>query len=584
MSLETLEMSLPALEAAYRDGLEPRTLWKEFLRRLAAWDDPALFLSLAGEADLEGIFRRLAEPGARKLPLFGIPFAVKDNIDWDALPTTAGCPAFRHRPTRSAAAVERLLAAGAFPVGKTNLDQFATGLVGTRSPYGVPRNALNPGWIPGGSSSGSASAVAAGLVAFSLGTDTAGSGRVPAAFQGLVGYKPTRGLVSTRGVVPACRTLDCVSVFAGTVEEARRIGGVLEGFDGEDPYSRQVPASRTTRPRRPVVGVPRDDQREFFGAPSYAAAFEASLKTLAARGAEVVALDLSALLEAGSLLYQGPWVAERLAAVQDLWSRDPEAFHPVTRKVLETAAGRSAVEAFQAGYSLENLRRRSQSLWPQLDALMLPTAPFLPTLAEVEADPLGVNTKLGTWTNFVNLLDLAALAVPAGLDASGRPFGVTFLGPAGSDQALFEMGLLWETPGNAPPRTLGRTILAVAGAHMRGLPLNGQLTSRGARFIEETFTAPSYRLFTFRDGALDKPGLVRSPQGGASLSLELWDLPEAAWGGFQALIPHPLGLSQIELATGEWVTGFVMEASHIPRCTEITLHGSWRTYLSGVSR
>jgi allophanate hydrolase len=556
--------------------MTPTERFREFRRRLAAWDDPALFVTLASEEQLQPILRRLEELGPGQLPLHGLLFAIKDNIDWAPLPTTAGCPDFTYRPDRSATVVERLVEAGAVPVGKTNLDQFATGLVGTRSPYGVARNAVDPRLVPGGSSSGSASAVAAGLVDFALGTDTAGSGRVPAAFQRIVGWKPSCGLVSTRGVFPACRSLDCASLLTRDVALAERVAPIMTGFDAEDPYSRRRGPTRTTLPARPVLGVPLPAQRDFAVDPAYGEAYARALDGWRGRGAELVELDVSCLLEAANLLYGGPWVAERLAALGAFWDTHRESIHPVTRQVLATGQGRSARETFQALHRLEALRREAEPLWARCDLLLLPTTPTVPTVERTLADPIGVNTLLGTWTNFMNLLDAAALALPGPDCADGRPFGLSLVGPAGSDAALLEAGRRWERGDGA---SRGPTLLAVAGAHMRGLPLNGQLTARGGRFVAEVRTAPAYRLYTFTDGGVRKPGMVRA-EGGTGVPLELWDLPEAEWGSFTAAIPHPLGLGKVELEDGRWVTGFVMDASAVPRCEEITAFGGWRAFLA----
>ena len=560
--------------------MTPLERFREFLRRLEAWADPALFISVATEAMLEPVFRRLDDKGPGMLPLHGLLFAIKDNIDWAPLPTTVGCPDFAYRPAHSATVVERLIEAGAIPVGKTNLDQFATGLVGTRSPYGTPRNAVDPALLPGGSSSGSASAVAAGLVDFALGTDTAGSGRVPAAFQELVGYKPTRGLVSMRGVFPACQSLDCVTVLARTTALARQVGGVMAGYDNEDPFSQRRTLVRTGLPARPVIGVPLRHQRAAGDDRAYAGAFEQAVAEWRRRGAELVELDVACLLEAAGLLYGGPWVAERLAAVGDFWSRSPGSFHPVTRQVLATGEGLGARGAFEAFHRLEALRRQAEGLWARCDALVLPTAPTLATVAQALAEPLKINTLLGTWTNFLNLLDAAAVAVPGPRAADGRPFGFSVVGPAGSDQALLELAAWYQGSATSPR---GPTLLAVAGAHLRGLPLNHQLLERGARFVDEVRSAPAYRLYTFTDGSIRKPGMVRVAEGGIAVPLELWDLPEATWGSFLAEIPHPLCLGQVELEDGRWITGFLMEGSAIARCADITSYGGWKAYLARVA-
>ena len=561
--------------------MTPLERFREFSRLLSRWNDPALFISLATEEMLDPILRRLDRLDPAQLPLHGLLFAIKDNLDWEPLPTTVACPDFTYRPTRSATAVQRLIDAGAVPVGKVNLDQFATGLVGTRTPYGIPRNALDPALIPGGSSGGSASAVAAGLVDFSLGSDTAGSGRLPALMQRLVGYKPSLGLVSTRGLFPACRSLDCVTVLARTTGLARQVGEAMSGYDPEDPFSRTRGPSRTELPARPVVGVPLRAQRSLEGDAAFDEAYDQALARWRSLGVEVLETDLSCLLAAAKLLYGGPWVAERLAAVGSFWQTHPGSFHPVTRQVLATGERISARETFEAFERLEGLRRQASAIWDRCDLLVLPTAPTAPTLERTLADPVQVNSHLGTWTNFVNLLDCAALAIPAESCADGRPFGISLVGPAGSDQALFQAGELYEKGADRPARAgHGSTVLAVAGAHLRGLPLNHQLLARGARFLTEARTAPAYRLYALADGPTPKPGMVRSAEGGIRVPLELWDLPESAWGGFLARVPQPLGLGKVELEDGSWVTGFLMEASAIPRCEEITRYGGWRTYLS----
>jgi len=564
--------------------MTPLERFREFSRRLSEWNDPALFISLATEEILGPILRRLERQGPGQLPLHGLLFAIKDNLDWEPLPTTVACPDFAYRPTRSAAAVQRLIDAGAVPVGKANLDQFATGLVGTRTPYGIPRNAVDPALIPGGSSGGSASAVAAGLVDFSLGSDTAGSGRLPALLQRLVGYKPSCGLVSTRGLFPACRSLDCVTVFARTIELARQVGDMMSGYDPEDPFSRTRGPSRTELPDRPVVGVPLRSQRSLEEDPAFDGAYDRALSRWRSLGVEVLELDLSCLLAAAKLLYGGPWVAERLAAVGDFWRTHPGSFHPVTRQVLATGERISARETFEALERLEGLRRQASVIWDRCDLLVLPTAPTAPTLARALEDPIRVNSHLGTWTNFVNLLDCAAIAIPAASCDDGRPFGISLVGPAGSDQALFQAGELYQNGADRPSRARrGCTVLAIAGAHLRGQPLNPQLLERGARFLAEARTAPAYRLYTFTDGPTPKPGMVRSAEGGIRVPLELWDLPESGWGSFLAAVPQPLGLGKVELEDGSWVTGFLMEASAIPRCEEITGHGGWRAYLASRS-
>jgi allophanate hydrolase len=427
---------------AYRSGAAvPEDIVARSYARIRAHNDPAIFITLRDEADVRAEARALARCGHASLPLYGVPIAIKDNIDVGGLPTTAACPAFLYHPAKDATAVARLREAGALIVGKTNLDQFATGLVGVRTPYGIGRNLFDSKLIPGGSSAGSALAVGAGLVPLALGTDTAGSGRVPAAFSNIVGLKPSRGLVSAAGVVPACRSLDCVSVFALTVEDAMATLDVIRGPDLADPYSRSFP-SATTEPssNQVCLGVPAAGQRRFFGDQQSAAAYEEALLRLADLGARIVEVDMEPFYAAARLLYDGPWVAERYLAVKTLIESAPEAMHPVTRKIILGGAGGTAADVFAALYRLEELRRASERIFGAVDALVLPTAPTAYTIEQVLADPIEPNSRLGTYTNFVNLLDLCALAVPAAMRPDGTPFGVTLLAPAGEDAALAALG------------------------------------------------------------------------------------------------------------------------------------------------
>jgi allophanate hydrolase len=520
-------------------------------------------------------------PSDRSLPLFGLPFAVKDNIDVAGWPTTAACPAFSYVATADAPVVARLRAAGAIPIGKTNLDQFATGLVGTRSPHGACRSVFHEDYISGGSSSGSAVAVASGEVAFSLGTDTAGSGRVPAAFNGLVGLKPTPGLLSTRGVVPACRSLDCVSIFANGVADASAILAVAQGFDGEDPFSRRKPSMDSLWPAHPRIGLLPESQREFFRDSESPRLYAKAIARCAALGFEIIEIDYGPFREAAKLLYAGPRVAERLAAVGEFLAANPDAFHPVTRGIIERAAKWTAAEAYRAGYELERLRRLAEHEWGKMDALLLPTAPSPHRVADVLADPLTLNSQLGTYTNFVNLLDCAALAVPAGVGDSGLPFGVTFIGRAWSDALLTHLGACFvgETPATPPTGTL----LAVVGAHLSGQPLNHQLTTRGARLRRTCRTAPGYRLYRLPSTMPPKPGLRRAPGfAGPGIELEVWELTARAFGEFVAEVPAPMGIGNVELEDGAVVKGFLCEAFALEGAEEITAHGGWRAYLAAL--
>ena len=434
---DSLEMT--GLRRRYLDGaLAVRDVVTALLDRIEARGDDGVWIERVDAAELLVRARALEAADARRLPLYGIPFAVKDNIDLAGLPTTAACPEFSYRPERSAPVVERLLSAGAIALGKTNLDQFATGLVGTRSPYGPCRNAFDPHYVSGGSSAGSAVAVAAGLASFALGTDTAGSGRVPAAFNNIVGLKPSRGLLSNRGVVPACRSLDCVSIFALSAADAAQVLDVAKGYDEHDPFSRREQASATTE--RPRFGIPRADQLEFFGNSGARALFEATVPRLAALADGPVEIDMAPFLEAARLLYEGPWVAERYAALRPFIESRPEALHPVTREIIEGGAAPSAADAFAAYYRLKEIKRLTEPVWEQVDMLLTPTAGTIYSIAEVEADPIRLNANLGYYTNFMNMLDLAGIAVPAGLLPGGLPFGVTLAARAFREHMLWRAG------------------------------------------------------------------------------------------------------------------------------------------------
>ena len=555
---------------------------EDVLERLARYDavQDAVWISRFDTQKLCAAAAAVDERVARGevLPLAGVPFAVKDNIDVLGLETTAACPAFAYAPDRSATVIERLVAAGAVPVGKTNLDQFATGINGTRSPYGVPRNACNRAWISGGSSSGSAVAVAAGLVAFALGTDTAGSGRIPAAFNHLIGFKPSRGRWSSRGLVPACRTLDCITVFTGTAEEAGLVDAVVAGFDPEDAFSRALPdVPRATR----RIGIPRADQRPWFGDIETGFLYDTALAGLEV---ELVEIDMAPLAEAARLLYDGPWVAERTAAVRDLLRNDPDAIHPVVREIVEQGLSYGAVEAFEGQYRLAELARVAEAMWRDVDLLAFPTAPTCYRVAEMLAAPIALNASLGAFTNFVNLLDMAAIALPAGAYGSGVGFGVTLIGPVGSDRALVGAAdTLFPAPAPPPPLDLeGRmeTVkLAVVGAHLKDMPLHWQLTSRDARFLGEARTAPTYRLYAMADSVPPKPALVHSDTGQA-IALELYELELAAFGSFTADVPPPLAIGTITLEDGSLVKGFVAEPRALTNAEDVTALGGWRAFVA----
>jgi allophanate hydrolase len=610
--------------------------------------------------------RELASKPPQSLPLYGVPFAIKDNIDLAGVPTTAGCPDYAYTPEESAPVVQKLIDAGAIPVGKTNLDQFATGLVGTRSPHGACQNSFDPAYVSGGSSSGSAVAVASGLVSFSLGTDTAGSGRVPAGFNNLIGLKPTCGALSTRGVVPACRSLDAVSIFALCAEDAASVFSAARGFDPKDPYS--TGSSQAVESLQAValppapghelqglrVGIPRPSQLQFFGDADYERLFEATVVRLRALGATPVEIDFEPFLAVARLLYEGPWVAERYCAVGEFIERHPESVYPVTREIISGGRNPTAADAFRAQYKLMELKRVASEAWLAMDILVTPTAGTIYRIAEVNGDPIRLNSNLGYYTNFVNLLDLAAVSVPAGFRGDGLPFGVTLVGNAGSDEELLRLadaiqrasvdriGALrvslppppdWAAraggaaPGacavasgvggagsgrgavasgvggagsgrgavasgvngatsSVPATTVDSdayVTVAVCGAHMEGLPLNHQLTSRGALFVQRTLTVPAYKLYALPGGPPHRPGLIRVASGGSAIEVEVWSVPIANFGSFVAGIPAPLGIGKVDLADGTRVSGFVCESYAVDGARDITSLGGWRRYLDTVT-
>jgi len=593
-------LDLASLAAAYAAGATPVQLVREVYARIRARGADHVWITLRPEEDVLAEAAALAarRSAGEDLPLYGAPFAVKDNLDVAGLPTTAACPAFAYTPEADAEVVRRLRAAGALVIGKTNLDQFATGLVGVRSPYGAPSSVFNPDYISGGSSSGSAVAVAAGLVSFALGTDTAGSGRVPAAFNNLVGWKPTKGLLSTRGLVPACRSLDCVSVFSLTCADSAAVAAVVSAFDPADPYSRNGDASRAGFGGAPVFrfGVPRPGQLEFFGDTEAARLFAESVARLTTLGGVPVEIDFAPFRETADLLYSGPWVAERLAAITPFAQEQPDALHPVTARIITAASRFSAVDAFRAFYRLEELRRAVAPVWQKIDVLLLPTTPTIYRHAEVAAEPVLLNTRLGTYTNFVNLLDLCGVAVPAGFRADGLPLGVTLLAPAFADADVLRLGARLHaalggklggtaTPLDpalppADPMSGDGIELAVVGAHLSGQPLNSQLTARGATFVRATHTANGYRLYALANTTPAKPGLVREPGfTGPGIEVEVWRISSEAFGEFTAEVPPPLAIGNLVLADGSNVKGFVCEPCGLKGAVEITHFGGWRAYV-----
>ncbi|MSQ59878.1 MAG: allophanate hydrolase [Betaproteobacteria bacterium] len=592
MPVPDTSLDLTCLREAYLSGkLRPGAVVDTVHERVNQRGGDKVWIDLVPRQQLDARAAELEGRDPATLTLYGVPFAIKDNIDLAGRPTTAACPDYAYTPATSAAVVQRLLDAGAIAIGKTNLDQFATGLVGTRSPYGAPGNVFDPRYISGGSSSGSAVAVAAGLVSFALGTDTAGSGRVPAAFNNLVGVKPTCGLLSARGVVPACRSLDCVSLFALNVFDACSVLAVAQGFDREDPFSRHDPG--VPRPIGQRFGVPRAAELEFFGDGEARELFERAIARLEALGGTRVEIDFRPFIETARLLYEGPWVAERWLVARELMERKPEALLPVTRKIIEKGATKSAADAFAADYRLRELKRATEPVWEQVDLLVTPTAGTIYTQEAVNADPIELNSRLGYYTNFVNLLDLCALAVPAGFRTDGLPFGITLVAPAFQDHALCELGARVQRDFALPMGATGFILpnvefqrqpananvrVAVCGAHMSGLPLNRELTERGGRLVRATRSAPCYRLFALEAFSPPRPGMLRT-QGGGAMELEVWELPASAFGGFVDSIPSPLGIGTVELEDGEKVRGFLCEHYATHGAREITQLGGWRAYL-----
>ncbi|MET3841662.1 allophanate hydrolase [Bradyrhizobium sp. OAE829] len=590
--------TVAAIVAAHRAGtMTPAQTVARSYQRIRDHNDPAVFISLRDEKDALAEAQALSAKDPATLPLLGVPVAVKDNIDALGLPTTAACPAFSYSPTRDSTAVAKLRAAGAIIIGKTNLDQFATGLVGVRSPYGIPVNPVRNDLIPGGSSSGSAVAVSAGLVPLALGTDTAGSGRVPAMLNNIVGLKPSLGLISNAGLVPACRTLDCISVFALTVDDAVAALSAMAGPDDADPFSRDRPLGAVTAfPARLRLGVPRSGQLIFFGDRESEKAYGEALNRWTSLGAALIEFDLEPFYETARLLYEGPWVAERYLVIRDLLASSPDSIHPVTREITMAGARPTAADTFAALYRLQALRRVAERTFGNIDALVLPTAPTAYSTAQVLANPIELNSRLGTYTNFVNLLDLCGLALPAAMRPDGIPFGITLLAPAGHDAQLASIGRAFhadaglkmgakgpaQPPLAAPSSQLSGDEIAIAavGAHLSGMALNRELTDLGGRLLAEASTAPDYTLYAL-DTTPPKPGMLRVEAGaGSSIKLELWALSAAAFGKFVAAIPPPLSIGTIRLADGRGVKGFLVEPAAVSGARDISAFGGWRAFMA----
>ncbi|MEP4030442.1 allophanate hydrolase [Roseibium polysiphoniae] len=596
-----LPFTLTSLHTAYRDGLPASDVVEEVYRRIEEVSDPGIFIHLIDRTELLEEATALGSFDPAR-PLWGIPFVIKDNIDAAGKPTTAGCPAYEFFAETDAFVVAKLKAAGALLIGKTNLDQFATGLVGVRSPYQPPKNAVDPAMVPGGSSSGSAVAVGHGIVSFSLGTDTAGSGRVPAALNNIVGLKPTLGALSASGVVPACRSLDTISIFALTVEDAYAAYQAAAGFDAADAYSRSIAAPPLSAvPPKLRIGIPDAASIEFFGDEVQAQSFADTIALLKDDGTDIIEVDFTPFYDVAHMLYEGAWVAERHTVLEDLMRDTPEVVHPVTRQVVGAALKLSATDAFRGIYRLKELARKTEPVMQSVDLLCVPTMPTFYSVADLDADPIGPNSRNGTYTNFVNLLDMCGLAVPVAPRSDGRPGNVTLLAAAGRDGFLAALGSRleqaaphtlgatgWALPKSTdlvPGATTGELALAVCGAHMSGMALNHELTSRSARFLKTAATSKAYSFYALAGGPPKRPGLVRGKDGsGGEIDLEIWALPLSEVGSFLASIPEPLGLGTVELADGRSVQGFICEAAGTDGAENITHLKSWRTYIGTLGQ
>lgn len=610
-NMRQISLDLTCLRHAYENqNLSPSQLIEEVLRRIDDAGDDHVWIS---RVPIESLKRRVKEleelPKSKisEMPLYGIPFAVKDNIDIAGLATTAGCPEFSYEPEATAHAVKNLLEAGAILIGKTNLDQFATGLVGTRSPYGISRNPFDSRYIPGGSSSGSAVAVSSGLVSFALGTDTAGSGRVPAAFTNIVGLKPYSELVSTHGVVPACRSLDCVCIFSLTCEDSWDIFQVLN-VDHEHKLSlnRENIKKKNGNSARNLanglrVGVPRHEDRKFFDNSEAEALFSDALENFAQLGCELLELEFRPFMEIAKLLYEGPWIAERLVAIQDFYEKNAEAILPETREIIGTAKNFDAADTFRAMYQLEELRVTCQSVWQDIDVIVVPTTGTIYTIEDVLNDPIKLNSNLGYYTNFVNLLNLSALAVPNGFQSNGLPQGITLMAPPFQEDLLCAVGAQFQKhrdlplgatsagvpnsgiifdPRSSDPQELN---LVVVGSHLSGEPLNHQLIELNARLVRSVRTSPEYRLFALPDANPPKPGMLRvGPEGGEPIDAEVWALSKTAFATFVANVPSPLVIGTVWLDDGTHEKGFLCEHASLSDAEDITHFGGWRGYRASL--
>ncbi|MDX1352520.1 MAG: allophanate hydrolase [Thiomicrorhabdus sp.] len=596
--MHELDLRISALKTLYAQStITPRALVNMLLEKSQSYSEYNLFTHLLSKEELEPYLSKLDLSERNSLPLWGVPFVIKDNIDLANIPTTAACKEYEYIPKTSATVVQHLIDAGAIPIAKANMDQFATGLVGTRSPYGECHNSFDFNMISGGSSSGSAVSLALNLCSFSLGTDTAGSGRVPAAFNNLIGLKPSKGLLSTKGVVPAVRSQDVVSIFALNSQDAYQVFEVASQYDSEDEFSRaETDLTPPAWHGQPIIGIPDQASLFFDGDVDAQQNYNQSVAQLKKIGYEVKEIPFAPWLETAKLLYGGAWVAERYLAIEAFFNQNEAIMDKSVAQIIGGAKNLSAADAYQGSYKLQKAQRNTQQLWQQygIDCIMTPTIPTIYSIDAVNKDPIGLNSKLGTYTNFMNLLDYAAVAMPTGFKKDTLPTGVTFFAPAGADRALLQLtdtlhpefseasgARFLEVPQANPSlfENVQTISLAVVGAHLTGFPLNKQLIERGATLLETTQTAAKYAFYELPGGPILKPGLVKQSQGGNAIELEIWNMPKQHLGSFLALIPSPLGLGKVELADGRQVVGFICEPYGLEGATNITHTGGWRNWI-----
>jgi len=594
-----MNLNISVLKKAYQSKtITPNKLFAQLREKAQTLEN--VWIHLLSESELQPYLDNLLKKEPKDCPLWGVPFAIKDNIDLAGVPTTAACPEFSYTPEKSAHVIKVLINAGAIPLGKTNLDQFATGLVGTRSPYGATPNSFNKSYISGGSSSGSAVSTASGVVSFALGTDTAGSGRVPACFNNLVGLKPSKGLLSNTGLVPACKSIDCISIFSLTADDARTVFSIAADYDENDCFSRPNPITNQGCVELTTdftFAVPLNEQLEFFGDEDYQHGFALAVEQLISIGGHKVEIDFSPMLNAASLLYEGPWVAERYLATKDILLNQPEAMMEVTRTIISGGAKPKASDSFAAMYKLQALKKLADKLVSSVDVIVTPTAGRHFTLAEIEEEPIVRNSQLGYYTNFMNLLDFSAIAVPTSFTKNNMPFGITLFSDAMTDQKLLTLAKRmqdniqlplgatqnpYQVTENTIDNSAGYIDLVVCGAHLSGMVLNHQLTSRGGLLKQVTKSSAHYRMYAV-PGEVERPAMIREEHNGESFDVEVWSLPIAEFGSFVQGIAQPLGIGKVELISGEYVTGFIAEGYAAKLAQDITQFKGWRAYQAQVN-